>query len=331
MRGNPMLETTTLKLGFLPLLDSAPLIIARERGFFADEGLDVILVREHSWANIRDRVSWGLLDGASMLAPLPLAASLGLAAPAVPMLTGLVLSRHGNAITLSEPLCQRLESYQLPLGEALRLAIREEQLSLHLATVYPYSCHHYQLRSWLEQHQLEPDNDLCFSAVPPNRMLEKMEAGELDGYCVGEPWNSLAEQRGSGRIVATGEQIWPNFCEKVFAVTRSWAERNPNSHLALLRALKRACDWLGQPAHRAEALELLTLPPYLDRLAGLLEPERILPLMPQFHLNNRPDPADAAFLLRQMQQCRQWSGDDIEQVAAEGFRPDLYDRIASGN
>ena len=145
-------EKPLLKLGFLPLLDCAPLVVAREQGFFKDNGLEVVLSCESSWASIRDKVATGLLDGAQMLAPMPLASSLGLGSPRVAMVTALVLSLNGNAITLEQGLFHQL--YQqageprdpLALGQALKAHLEQTSVPLTLATVYPYSCHHYQLR-----------------------------------------------------------------------------------------------------------------------------------------------------------------------------------------
>ena len=195
-------EQTDLTLGFIPLTDSAPLIVAKEMGFFSQWGLDVKLQKQNSWATLRDKLHAGLLDATQMLAPMPLASALGLGCAKVKVITPLVLSLNGNAITLSEKLHQEilrensLAQVTLPLAAYLLqkvISVRKKQNrpKLRFATVFPYSCHYYQLRDWLASADIS-EEDLDIVVVPPVNMVAFLQSGEIDGCCVGGPWNAKA-------------------------------------------------------------------------------------------------------------------------------------------
>ncbi|RTR02910.1 CmpA/NrtA family ABC transporter substrate-binding protein [Halomonas nitroreducens] len=273
-----------LTLGFIPLLDAALPIIAREGGFFAAEGLDVALSRENAWSTLRDKLAAGLLDGAHMLAPLPLAMSLGISGAACETLAPLVLGRNGNTLVLSKRWSEGmpLPDAPAPEGSATAPAVSARDFARRLrhrggpppclAMVHPFSCQHYQLREWLALGGIDADHEVKLVVLPPPRMAEALEEGRIDGFCVGEPWGSLAQHRGGGRIVASGAQLWPDHPEKVLGVTATWAERHPETLAALLRALAGAADWLAaSPEHARQARDWLALPPYLDRAVSHLE------------------------------------------------------------
>jgi len=331
-----------LTLGFVPLLDAAPLIVAREQGFFRAEGLHVVLSREPSWSSLRDKVSVGLLQGGQMLSPMPLAATLGLGGLKTAMLTGLALSVNGNAITLASDLHQALiaqaGSAASPeqLSRALQQIVQQRHQPLRLATVYPYSSHHYQLHSWLRMGGIDPERDIKLIAVPPPRMTAQLRSGAIDGYCVGEPWNSLAELEGIGRITVTGYQLWPDAPEKVLGVTRRWAESHPSEHLALIRALLRAAQWIAAADNREPLMRLLALPPYLDRAAeSLLSADYLerwgeAPLYQRFWRNfaGMPWRDHGQQLLQQIQlagQCPALVDDGLVEAV---YQPQLYRQAA---
>jgi nitrate/nitrite transport system substrate-binding protein len=236
----------TLKLGFLALLDAAPLLVAKERGFFAEQGLEVELLRQSSWAALRDKLAAGSLDGAQMLAPMVLASKLGLGGFGEPLVTELALNIGGNSIAL---------------GGA---AVKDRPLTFGI--VHPFSAHHYEMRLWLESAGLEAK----LMVVPPAQMLSHLSAGLIDGYCAGEPWGHLAARNGLGRVVATSRQICPGRIEKVFAVRQQWAVLNAGTHDALIRALECAGRWCDQPENRAELAELLSRPCYVNAPRPLL-------------------------------------------------------------
>lgn len=252
-----------LKLGFLALLDAAPLLVAKERGFFAEQGLEVELLRQSSWAALRDKLAVGALDGAQMLAPMVLASTLGLTGLKEPLVTALALNLGGNSITLSGELATRLQKTG-SLAEALK------GRRVTFGIVHPFSSHHYEIRLWLAAAGLDAERDVSLTVVPPAQMLSNLSAGLIDGYCVGEPWGHLAARSGLGQVVATSREICPGRVEKVFAVRQHWADRHPDIHQALLRALSQAAHWCDKPENRAELAELLSRPCYVNAPLPLL-------------------------------------------------------------
>lgn len=276
------LEKSTLRLGFVPLLDAAPLVIAKERGFFRRHGLDVMLSPERSWANVRDNLEAGLLDASQMLAPMTLAATLGAGARAVPMVTALSLGLNGNAITVSTDLHRRMREidpqamrqYPVP-ARALKSVIDDERLPgrrrLVLAVVYPFSAHNYELRYWLATGGIDPDHDLDIRIVPPSAMVAALADGTIDGYCVGEPWSAHAAHLGCGHTIVRTYDVWNNAPEKVLGVTRAWAERHPRTHRALVRAVVDAARWIDRPENRLETVHVIAGESYVDAPVEVIE------------------------------------------------------------
>jgi NitT/TauT family transport system ATP-binding protein len=274
---------TPLRAGFLPLLDAAILVAAAEKGFAEEQGLKLELVRETSWANIRDRIAIGHFDVAHMLAPMPIAASLGLTSLAVPMVAPMALGLGGNAVTVSTALWQALADAGAPsdgdparVGAALRAVIAARKAAgqprLTLAIVHPFSGHNYELRYWLAACGIDPERDVALTVVPPPFMADALAAGRIDGYCVGEPWNTAAVNSGAGRIVTTKAAIWRSSPEKVVGMRADWAEANRDKVDRLLAALYRASLWCDDAANRTELAQLLSGPSYLDRPIDLLLP-----------------------------------------------------------
>lgn len=265
---------TSMRIGFIALTDCAPLIVAKEKGFFARHGLDVTLVREPSWANMRDKVALGALDAAHMLAPMPLAATLGAGGWKKPQITSFVLNLNGNAVTISTKLWNRLVDAEPALaqdrheaGNVLRRLIAADRKAgrpkITFATVFNYSSHQIQLRYWLASAGIDPDRDVQLVIVPPPQMTDRLAAGEIDGFCVGDPWNSLAVLRGVGRILISGYEIWNNRIEKVIGTNRDWVERNPLTHKHMLMGLIEAAEWLDRPENRLEGVEIMAKPDYI--------------------------------------------------------------------
>lgn len=346
------LEKTTLRLGYIPLIDCLPLVIAHERGFFAARGLTVELNCEASWANIRDKLIVGHLDGAQMLAPMLLAASLGVGGVRKPMLTAFSLGLNGNAITVSNELFKSLQEFAqgesaLAAAQALAATVQARRAAgkdpLVLATVFPYSSHNYLLRYWLAAAGIDARTDIKLVALPPQQMVDNLKLGHIDGFCVGEPWNSCAVAMGLGKCLVTGYEIWQNGPEKVFGVTEQWQQENPNTHAALLLALHDAAAWIEN--HLSEALQILDRGHYLDiplewlaqslsgdLRVGLAQTKRNAD---QFHVFHRyqanfPWQSHAQWFLQQMQRWQQLQGDiDVADVARRVYRSDLYRSIFS--
>ncbi|MDG4875754.1 CmpA/NrtA family ABC transporter substrate-binding protein [Mesorhizobium sp. WSM4935] len=275
-----MSTTHEITAGFMPLFDSAVLVAAGEMGFAAREGVELKLNRETSWANIRDRIAIGHFDVAHMLGPMPLACSLGLTPLASETIVPFSLGLGGNCITVSNTLWEGMAAHGATAdldparaGAALGALIRERagagREPLRFAVVHPHSGHNYELRYWLAACGIDPDRDIEIVIVPPPFMADALAAGRIDGYCVGEPWNSAAVAAGTGRIVAVKALLWRNSPEKVIGVRRSWAEENPDALAALLRALYHSARWCQDPANRGELAALMA------RSAFLSQPEAI--------------------------------------------------------
>lgn len=263
--------------GFLPLMDSVALVVAREKGFAAEQGLDLTLVRETSWANIRDRVSVGHFDVAHMLGPMPVAAALGLSPLAVPVVAPMALGLGGNAVTVSTQLWQRLADSGAPatldaraVGAALAVVAKRTSPKLRFAVVHPHSAHNYELRYWLAASGVDPERDVEIAILPPPLLPDALSSGAIDGYCVGEPWNSVGIDRGVGRIATVKAAIWRSSPEKVLGAAERWATGNPEALAALLVALYRAAEWCGDASHLEEAAAILSRPHYLGLPAGTI-------------------------------------------------------------
>lgn len=346
---------STLRIGFIPLSDCAVLAVAEAKGYFRRHGLDVTLSREVSWANIRDKLAVGELDGAQLLAGMPLASAAGIDPAATPTITAFSLDLNGNAITVSSALWARMgAAAPRAMGErpitaaALRRVIEDDRLRgrppLRFATVYPFATHNYELRYWLAAAGIDPDLDLQIAVVPPPRMVDALSRGVIDGFCVGEPWSSLAVRRGLGCIAITKYEIWNNSPEKVFAVPATFAEREPGCHRALLRALLEAAVWTDADANRAEVAQILAAERYIGADAELLarsltgrlilQPADVAASTPDFHVFHRyaanfPWVSHAMWLLAQMVRWGQVSAPlDLLATASSVYRPDLYREAA---
>ncbi|MEJ8473210.1 CmpA/NrtA family ABC transporter substrate-binding protein [Roseibium algae] len=265
----------TIIAGYIPLLDSALLVAAARLGFAADEGIDLKLVRETSWANIRDRISVGHFDVAHMLGPMPIAASLNITSLAVPMKTAMTLGLGGNAITVSSSVWSAMDgagasgdgdpaSTGVALAKVIAIRVRTGQPPLRFGVVHPFSGHAYELRYWLAAAGIHPDLDVEITVLPPPLMHDALAVGQIDGFCVGEPWNTVAIQAGTGRIATFKEVIWPKSPEKVLGVTERWADRNPEILSQLIRALVKSAEWCGNEDNAPQLAALLANEEFLD-------------------------------------------------------------------
>jgi ABC-type nitrate/sulfonate/bicarbonate transport system substrate-binding protein len=250
-----------LRVGFVPLTDCAPLVMAHELGLFRKYGLRVALHRELGWATIRDKIVHGELEASHALAAMPLAATLGLGSLRCECVTGLVLNLHGNAITLST----RLWKQGVRDGASLRqevFRLRHEK-RFTFGVVARFSSHHFLMRKWLAGCGIDPVRDVRIVVVPPPQMAANLKAGHLDGFCVGEPWNSVAAQTRAGWCVAASAELAPGHPEKVLMARRDFAEKRAEEHVALLAALLEACEHCQQPENHAHLLKTLARPEYV--------------------------------------------------------------------
>jgi two-component system, oxyanion-binding sensor len=260
---------TPLRIGFLDLIDAAPLIVARERGFFADEGLDVRLERQLGWGSIRDRLTFGQLDAAHALLGMPLYSHLRRDRFLQPLIGVMNLGAGGNAITLSRRLIDAGVQSAATLAEYVRRAPQGSD-RIVLGHVFDCSMHHYLLRDWLAAGGADPDRDLALRVFPPSQLAAHLTRGYVDGFCVGEPWNTLAERAGAGRIVALTTDVLPAHPEKVLAVTRPWLESRRDVLEPMIRAILRGCAYCEQDANEGDLAELLARPGYLNADVDLI-------------------------------------------------------------
>lgn len=367
------LEKEQLKLGFIKLTDMAPLAIAYEKGFFEDEGLFVTLEAQANWKVLLDRVITGELDGAHMLAGQPLAATIGFGTKAH-IVTPFSMDLNGNGITVSNAVWDAMKPH-LKMGadgrpvhpisaSALKPLVQSRKASgkpFNMGMVFPVSTHNYYLRYWLAAGGLNPGlysptdtsgqigADVLLSVTPPPQMPATLEAGTIDGYCVGEPWNQAAVFKGIGVPVITDYEIWKNNPEKVFGITAEFAEKNPNTIVALTKALIRAAEWLdaGNGANRAEAVEILSRPNYVgadakviaNSMTGTFEYEKgDKRAISDFNVFFRyyatyPYYSDAVWFLTQMRRWGQIADDRSDawyaETAKSVYRPDIYLKAAA--
>ena len=344
--------TRSLHIGFIPLIDAAALIVAADKGFAAAEGLDVTLVREVSWSNVRDKLNIGLFDAAHLLAPVAIASSLGLGHVKVPISAPFNLGLNGNAITVSPALhaaiMAQIDGDRFdPMATALALsrvvAARRNSGAepLTFAMTFPFSTHNYQLRFWMAAGGIDPDEDVRLVVLPPPYMVDSLASGHVDAFCVGAPWNSIAVDLGVGHILHFVSDILARAAEKVLAVRQSWSEKNPQIVAALVRAASHAAEFIEQPQNRAEAARILSAPERIGVDAEVIQrtldgrlkisPDGTMRASDRYLLigregAGRPDPVQAAWLYAQMVRWGQTSiSAEALQTAKGVFRPDLYD------
>ena len=363
------IEKDELKFGFIKLTDMAPLAIAYEKGYFEDEGLFVTLEAQANWKVLLDRTIDGELDGAHMLAGQPLGATIGFGTKAE-VVTAFSMDLNGNGITVSNSVWQEMKKnipykdgkpvhpikaqYLKPVIEKYK----NEGKPFKMGMVFPVSTHNYELRYWLAAGGINPGYyapakgdtsgtigaDALLSVTPPPQMPATMEAGTINGYCVGEPWNQQAVFKGIGVPVITDYEIWKNNPEKVFGVSKAWADKYPNTHKAVVKALIRAAMWLDQGGleNRKEASKILSKPEYVgadyeviaNSMTGTFEYEkgdkRSLPDFNVFFRHNATYPyySDAIWYLSQMRrwgQIAEYKSDDwYKEIAKKVYRPDIY-------
>jgi len=372
-----LVEKDVLKLGFIKLTDCAPLVIAKEKGFFADEGLSVDLEAQGNWKELLNRVINGDLDGAHMLAGQPIGATVGFGTEA-DVVTAYSLDYNGNGITVSNELWAKMKP-RIPKddegrvihpisAESLKPAVdaaKAEGSKMQMGMVFPVSTHNYEIRYWLAAAGISPgfyydpetkqrdiagflNSDVELSVTPPPQMPQTLEAGTISGYCVGEPWNQQAVFKRIGVPVTTNYDIWKNNPEKVFGVSREWAEAHPKTWIALTKALIRAGHWLDASwENRDEAAKILSQPNYVgapydvikNSMTGTFEFEPGVDVreMPDFNVFFRynasyPYYSDCVWFLTQMVRWGQLTDQKpdawFDEMAREIYRPDVYLRAA---
>lgn len=338
-----------LRVGFIPLVDAAALIVAADKGFAEAEGLDLELVREVSWSNMRDKLTIGIFDAAHLLAPIVVSSTLGLGGVTAPLIAPIALATNGNAVSVSPALAAELAaaapgSLEQPLESARALAAvverrkRDGGPQLVFGMTFPFSAHHYLLRFWMAAGGVDPDEDVRLVVLPPPFMVDSLSKGHVDGFCVGAPWNLVAAEAGVGRILHFGCDIFRHETEKVLALRESAALEAPETVAKLVRALAEAAAFAADPANFGEVATLLSGEERVGVDARMIEhclagrllleagTERASPDFLVLGGCGRPDPAQAAFIYAQMARWRQAPlSAELARRARATFRPDLYD------
>jgi two-component system, oxyanion-binding sensor len=349
------MNETKLRIGYIPLVDAAALLVAVDCGFAATEGLSVELVREVSWSNVRDKLNIGLFDAAHLLAPVAVASSLGIGHVRVPIVAPFNLGLNGNAITVSPRLYTDLSN--LADGDLIDPKVSARALArlvaerkargadpLTFGMTFPFSHHNYQLRFWMAAGGVDPDEDVRLVVLPPPYMVDSLASGHVDGFCVGAPWNSAAVDLGIGHILHFGCEIQARVTEKVFAMREQWASEHPDTLAALVRALTAAADFVEN------AENLTAVSDAVARRVGV-EAELIvraltgdIKIAPGGAIRGdshylvvgrdgagRPDPVQAAWIYAQIVR---WGhalmSDESLAIARSVFRADLYDAALGG-
>ena len=366
-------EKEDLKFGFIKLTDMAPLAVAYEKGYFEDEGLYVTLEAQANWKVLLDRVIDGELDGAHMLAGQPLGATIGFGTQAH-VITAFSMDLNGNGITVSNAIWEKMKKHVPhkdgkpvhPIkADYLKPVVddyKKEGKPFKMGMVFPVSTHNYELRYWLAAGGIHPGYyaphkgditgqlkaDALLSVTPPPQMPATMEAGTIFGYCVGEPWNQQAVFKGIGVPVITDYEIWKDNPEKVFGVSKEWADKYPNTHIRVVKAMIRAAQWLdeGNNKNRPEAVKILSKSQYVgadydviaNSMTGTFEYEkgdkRSVPDFNVFFRYNATYPyySDAIWYLTQMRRWGQISEQKPDswymEIAKKVYRPDIYAKAA---
>jgi NitT/TauT family transport system ATP-binding protein/nitrate/nitrite transport system substrate-binding protein len=327
--------TAPVRLGLLRLTDSAPAVLAQASGLFAAEGLDVALHVEPSWANVADKLAFGLLDAAIMLPPLALAAVAGLRGSHAKLIVPMGISLGGNAVVLGGPAAAALPgdfADARAAGHAFATWLRSQSQPPRFAVVHVFSTHNLLLRHWLAEAGIDSDRHLEIVVVPPGQVVNELAAGRIAGFCAGAPWGEAAADRGAGRVLLGSSAIRPDHAEKCLTMVASWAASRPETAAALMRALHRAqslCDDAARaPALAALLADRLSLPETATRaaLAGGSGIEKI-----RFAGATAIARADALWFFAEM---RRWGwlepATDVATLATQVYRPDLLPTMAIG-
>ncbi|ASP19300.1 bicarbonate transport ATP-binding protein CmpC [Antarctobacter heliothermus] len=337
------MKTVTLPIAFVPLVDAAPLIVAHEMGFAREEGIELDLISAPSWSSVRDMLAFGRVDAAHLLSPVPVAMAMGLGGVTQPISAVSVLSVNGNVIGVSRALEQRLRQAGFAFdfrdaGAAARALAAAAERPLVFGVPFPFSMHVELLHYWLEASDMARVG-YEVRTVPPPLMAQALAEGDVDAFCVGEPWGSEAVESAAGALLLPGKAIWSLAPEKVLAVRTDWAETEPHLLGKLMRAVWRAGRWLDSPDSRTSAAEILAHKAYLDLPSEMIDraltghftisghaEQREVPGFVGFHdgVANFPWRSQAKWIASRL--ARRFGLDEgqARATAAQVFRSDIY-------
>jgi len=339
-------EKKDLKIGFIPLTDCAALVIAKEKGFFAKHGLNVELSKEASWANVRDKMTVGELDASHMLAAMPIASTLGVGSSQKDMVALMALGQNGDAITVSNKMYDAMMAAD-PVATkkgsavALKKVITAKTMGVpEFGMTFPTGTHNYHLRFWMAAGGVDPDTEVALKVVPPPQMVANMTAGNIDGFCVGEPWGQRAVMGNIGKVVITGNQIWENGPEKVLGVQKEFADKYPETTKQMIEAVIEAGVWLDASwDNRKEASAILSSKSYVNAPKDVIDNSMtgtymftngVNTPMPQFNAFGKKQALYPYYThgLWQVSQMVRWGqldhAIDMKKTVESVYRPDLF-------
>ncbi|MCB1508542.1 MAG: ABC transporter substrate-binding protein [Hyphomicrobiaceae bacterium] len=339
------MKTVTLSVAYIPLVDAAPLIVAQEMGFAEAEGLSLDLIRAPSWSSVRDMLSFGRVDAAHILSPVPVAVSLGLGGAATPLSAVMVLSVNGSSICVNKTLATSMREagfafgFDYPFAAGKALAAASGGKPIRFGVPFPFSMHFELVRYWLDAVGAFQPDSITIRTIPPAMMSDALAAGDIDAFCVGEPWGSMAVENGFGEMLLPSTAIWKRAPEKVLAVRTDWAETEPHLLGRLMRAVWSAARWLGDPESLITAAEILSRRPYLDVPADIIDrslggvmtisdkgEQRRVPAFIDFFNGaaNFPWRSQAAWIGERLARRASLDPAFAAQNARQAFRSDLY-------
>jgi nitrate/nitrite transport system substrate-binding protein len=343
-------EKTDLKIGFIPLTDCAALVIAKEKGFFAKHGLNVELSKEASWANVRDKMTVGELDASHMLAAMPIASTLGVGSSQKNMVALMALGQNGDAITVSNKMYDAMMAAD-PVATkkgsavALKKVIASKTMGVpEFGMTFPTGTHNYHLRYWMAAGGVNPDTDIALKVVPPPQMVANMTAGNIDGFCVGEPWNQRAVMGNVGKTLITGFQLWEDGPEKVLGVQKEFADKYPETTKQMIEAVIEAGMWLDASwDNRREASKILSSKSYVNAPTDVIDNSMtgtymfangVNTPMPNFNVFGKKQALYPYYShgLWQVTQMIRWGqldhAIDMKKTVESVYRPDLFAKAA---
>lgn len=343
-------EKKDLKIGFIPLTDCAVLVIAKEKGFFAKHGLNVELSKEASWANVRDKMTVGELDASHMLAAMPIASTLGVGSSKKDMVALMALGQNGDAISVSNKMYDAMmaadpAATKKGSAAALKKVIASKTMGVpEFGMTFPTGTHNYHIRYWMAAGGVNPDTDVALKVVPPPQMVANMTAGNIDGYCVGEPWNQRAVMGNIGKTVITGYQLWQDGPEKVLGVQKEFADKYPETTKEMIKALIEAGMWLDASwDNRKEASKILSSKSYVNAPTDVIDNSMtgtymftngVNTPMPNFNVFGKKQALYPYYShgLWQVTQMVRWGQldkpIDMKKTVESVYRPDLFAKAA---
>jgi two-component system, oxyanion-binding sensor len=317
---------TNLKLGFNPLNDCAPIAIAQEMGFFSQEGLEVSIEREISWSNIRDKLSYGLIDAAHILAPIPLANSIGIGPSLGDLIVPLALNTGGNSFVVANEIFDKIEIYSNPnddkfsktalaFNDLIKERKKNGQARIIIAIPFIHSAHNFMMKNWIAKGGADPDNDVQILVLPPSKMAQMLEDGVIDGFCAGAPWPQTTQLNNKGKILFSDPDFMDLKLEKVLGVRKAFATQNPLAIRALTRAIMRGGKWCSKPENHGQLFEILASNKYVNA--------PIAAIKSAFENNSAGLNFDPKMIGAPKIECAKWCYDEFEKWGMISHKADF--------